>query len=557
MADRVSLGMPQLMTQNASRFPLHLGSPEQFAQIRGTLRSAGFDETTLRRELKIPSMSQLGRVRWPELDTSSWPEALRCCASLFLFGQRASQARLIEQFGSEVIDCFIAAGLLHPTPSAPELLMSPVLLYPAAGFLIASDRPDDPDDPAVSPREMPPDVVFPGIYGGTLRFLELLPVPARGDALDLCGGCGIGALCLARTAQTAVSADITARATQFAGFNALLNGAGNVRAACGDLYEAVPDRQFDVITAHPPYVPALGSQMLYRDAGDVGEDITRNIVAGLPAHLRPGGKALVLCQGRDAEDGAFEERARHWLGANEGRFDVVFALHATKTIEQEAQDMTRRVQQPTPDELAELAGRFRKLGTRQFVYGALAIQRHSAAELTPWTARVRLSAEARSADFDRLVAWGRRQREPGFSQWLAQARPRLSSAFEVHVRHVVADGALVPAEFIFKADQPFASALRVDGWVAPLVAQMDGSATLDQVYTSARKGGKVPPDFELKDLIQLFANLIERGYLQADPEGEGLGRVSGHRSQKKAGSALSPAETSKQARFVRRSPLGD
>src|SRR6185369_4257091 len=131
-------------------------------------------------------------------------------------------------------------------------------------------------------------VVFPAIYAGTLRFLRLLPQGRDLETLDLCGGSGIGALHFSRTVRAAATADITERAALFAEFNARLNEAA-VSSFCGDLYSPLSGRKFDVISAHPPFVPATGQNMVYRDGGNTGEEITRRIVEGLPTHLRAGG----------------------------------------------------------------------------------------------------------------------------------------------------------------------------------------------------------------------------------------------------------------------------
>lgn len=501
------------MNAEPASFPLQAASLEKLARIRAALVSAGFDEETLCRELKIPSMAELGKSPWVNLSSAERPERLRAWAGVFLYGERGARAALEGAFGPELVLEMMETGLLRPVPSQPDRMICPVFLYPVDGFLVASDRHDDPERPGVS-RDAQADVVFPGIFGGTLRFLELLPSGKGGDALDLCGGSGIGALRFASTARVAVSSDVTARATCFASFNARLNGCLNVEAVCGDLYEAVGHRQFDVITAHPPYVPSLGNRMIYRDAGDAGEDITRRIVAGLPGHLRPGGRALILCQGRDAEDGPFEQRVRAWLGDAQSEFDLLFALQATKTVEQEAAEMARRVNPPTREELAELVSRFRNLGTRQFVYGALAFSRHSPGDARAGTCRTRLSPETRYPDFERWFAWHRRRTQPGFEQWLAQCPLRLSPHTELRIRHIVQDGALVPAEFVFEIDQPFPGALRVDGWVTPLVARFDGVTTSAKIHAAGRAADELPAGFELAHFLDLVAKMVERGYLQ-------------------------------------------
>jgi len=501
------------MNLKTSDFPLRLGTSKTARLLLDALRGAGFDEATLCRELKITNMSRLGRVRWKEVNFTTFPEPLQRAASLFLFGERAPRADLERVFGGAVVEAFLSTGLLRPSTIEQGALFSPIFLYPVAGFIVTSDRHDDPEGAPGRTRDAQPDVVFPAIFGGTLRFLELLPPIADGDALDLCGGSGIGAMVLGRTARVAVTADITDRSTRFAVFNAWLNGCAKVESLCGDLYAPVAGRQFDYITAHPPYVPALGNTMIYRDAGDTGEEITRNIVAGLPAHLRPGGCALVLGQSRDTDDAPYEQRVRSWLGEAQSEFDVVFALQDTKSPEEEVKGMAGRLQEPTREQLAELLARFRRLGTKQFVYGALFLRRHAASGAPPWTTRLNLSHATLGPDFFRALRWHDRCGQDGFTAWLEGARLRMSPHLEVRVRHVVQENVLLPAEFIFETDRPFAAVVRFDGWVAPLVARFNGTRTPAQVHADARRDEAMPSNFHLPDFIKLLALLVEKGFL--------------------------------------------
>lgn len=105
--------------------------------------------------------------------------------------------------GEETFDAFRSLGLLRSARKSPSAVVCPVWLYPCDGFVVASDRTDDPDGEPYQPSA---DVVFPAIYGGTLRFLRLLPDAQNGAALNLCGGSGIGALHLSRTARAATTA---------------------------------------------------------------------------------------------------------------------------------------------------------------------------------------------------------------------------------------------------------------------------------------------------------------------------------------------------------------
>jgi SAM-dependent methyltransferase len=381
-------------------------------------------------------------------------------------------------------------------------------VYPADGFVLISDRRDDPEVDTYTP---PQDVVFPAIYAGTLRFLRLLP-NVNGDVLDLCGGSGIGALHLARTAASAVTADVTARSALYAEFNARLN-AFPVASLCGDLYEPVSGRQFDFISAHPPFVPATGPTMIYRDAGDAGEDITRRVIEGLPQHLRPGGLCVVLCVARDTEQETFERRARAWLGPAADHFDLVFGVEKFMTVDGVVDSMRRRSQEMSHAEAQQLLSRLRELGTRQFAYGALFLKRFHE-PVTDSPLRIRITAQANAADFQRLLAWRVRRRQPDFNEWLAACRPRLPSALELTARHVVQDGSLVPAEFVFSISSGVENALRPDAWLVPLVARLEGNQSVRQVFENARQASELPEGFALEDFSRLVEVMIERGLLE-------------------------------------------
>jgi SAM-dependent methyltransferase len=390
-------------------------------------------------------------------------------------------------------------------------VVCPVWLYPADGFVVATDRREDPEGDAFTP---PQDIVFPAIYAGTLRFLRLLPDAHDGDALDLCGGSGIGALHLARTARTAATADLTERSAFFAEFNARLNGV-KLQSFCGDLYAPVSGRQFDLITAHPPFVPATGTNMVYRDGGETGEEVTRRTIENLSAHLRPGGTCVILCVARDTQEQAFEHRVRDWLGAARDEFDILFGLEKVLTVEEVVDSLRKRGQQITEAEARQLYERLRSLGTRQFVYGAVFLRRCPEASAKE-PCRVRLTTAGVAADFERLLHWRRHCRQPGLPEWLAKSRPRFAPRLQLTARHVVREGKLVPAEFVFEIEGGFHAALRPDAWVVPLVARLEGDQTVAEVFDAARAADELPTGFKLEDFLELVRKMIERGFLEVE-----------------------------------------
>jgi SAM-dependent methyltransferase len=496
---------------SSSSIPLHLGSPEEFAAVRDFLQRVEFSDARLCRLLALEDMSDLGRVQWEDAKLSALAAPLRWCLQILVRGLVVAESECRTICGNEVFAAFQALGLLRARKQDVQALVCPVWLYPVDGFVIASDRTSDPEGSEFQPVA---DVVFPAIYGGTLRFLRLLPEAHGAEALDLCGGTGIGALHLARSARTAVTADLTERSAFFAEFNARLNGV-KMQSLCGDLYAPVLGRQFDLITAHPPFVPALGTNMVYRDGGETGEEVTRRTIEELPAHLRPGGTCVILCVARDTKEQALEHRVRDWLGPARDEFDIVFGLEKVLSVEEVVDSLRKRGQQIDDEEAKALSVKLRSLGTRQFVYGALVLHR-CAPTGSPKPFRIGLTANGSAPDFERLLAWRRHCRQPGFAAWLNQSRPHFAPRLQLTARHVVQEGELVPAEFVFAIADGLEAALRPDAWVVPLLARLNGNRSVQEVFESAQRADELPEGFRLLDFAGLVANMIERGFLRVE-----------------------------------------
>lgn len=495
----------------AAPYPIRIGSAEEFARVRDFLKAADFNDLRVCDVLKLGDMSDLGGVLWDEAPLQELEPRLRWCMQTFGRGTPVDIAMSRAVCGEETLAAFLSLGLLRPSKGDANLLVSPVWLYPVDGFVIVSDRHDDPEGGKFVAAD---DIVFPAIYMGTLRFLKLLPDAHGGDALDLCGGTGVGAMHLARTARTAATADLTERCAFFAEFNARLNGVA-MESLCGDLYGPAQGRQFDVVTVHPPFVPSVGTSMIYRDAGDTGEAITRRVIEGLPAHLRAGGTCMVVCVGRDTHEQRFEERVRDWLGEAAPNCDIAFAMERTMSVEHIVGQVRKRWHDKIEEQTRQLTERLHALGTRQFAYGALFVRRwHEPVPEPP--VRVNLTQKTVAADFDRLFAWRRLHRRSGFLQWLTHARPRFTPEAELNVRHAQQDGRFVPSEVSFIVDRGFHSVLKLDAWVVPVVLQFDGETTVGDVLQSARDEASVPPDFTFEAFGELVRLMIEREILDVD-----------------------------------------
>jgi release factor glutamine methyltransferase len=144
-----------------------------------------------------------------------------------------------------------------------------------------------------------PGVFFPisdsWMLASCLRRESLGPTSA---VLDLGTGSGMLAVSAGLAgAGSVVAVDVSRRALFTARLNGLLNGV-RLETRRGDMFDAVPDRRFDVIVSNPPYVP--GPEVTPRglarawEAGETGRRFLDRICQQSPPHLRPGGVVLLV-----------------------------------------------------------------------------------------------------------------------------------------------------------------------------------------------------------------------------------------------------------------------
>jgi release factor glutamine methyltransferase len=157
-----------------------------------------------------------------------------------------------------------------------------------------------------------PAVLIPRRDTETVIEVVLAAIPAAERAaprrvLDLCTGSGALAVTLARELPGArvIATDVSPAAAALAARNAGRAGvAERVDVRTADLWAAVAgEAPFDVVVANPPYVrtgelAGLSPEVrrepsLALDGGADGLAIIRPLIAGLPAHVAPGGLVAI------------------------------------------------------------------------------------------------------------------------------------------------------------------------------------------------------------------------------------------------------------------------
>jgi len=308
----------------------HLGTPAQFATVRRILRNLYFDEESVCRRTRLPSIFAFKKLDQGRQTAIELNDGLDALIRLLLDAEPLPEARVQYLLPAETLAALETLGLIIQMGRQGDYFGT-VRLSPVESLYISSDR-----NPPLAPEMILDgrDVVFDPLSWNTGEFLKHLPRSDCDSLLDLCTGSGVAALAGSRWARRAWACDLASRSVRFTEFNRGLNGIDNVACVQGDLYEPVRNLTFDRIVAHPPYVPAAEQELLYRDGGDDGEQLLRLIVAGLPRHLRAGGLFYAFIMSTDREGETLQDRIRTWLGGEANEFQVSMTMTSEAAIEQ-------------------------------------------------------------------------------------------------------------------------------------------------------------------------------------------------------------------------------
>lgn len=283
------------------------------------LRSAGFTGAALRDAWGVQADDAVARgLRGPaERVLDGRRDALAVLGRLWGLGVAVPRPDAEAALPSLGVEGAVALGLARVDDDrvVPTVLVRPQPFADAEGeveWWIASDL-----DEAALGGPLPEDHVL-GV-GGASQTLARLQVTWRGGtALDLGTGCGIQALRLRRLVPRVIATDISERALRFTRLNALLNDVDGIETRLGSLFEPVDGEVFDRVASNPPFVitPRVAGVPAYeyRDGGLEGDALVASVIAGVGAHLAPGGVAQSLgnWEYRDGESGL--DRVREWVG---------------------------------------------------------------------------------------------------------------------------------------------------------------------------------------------------------------------------------------------------
>jgi methylase of polypeptide subunit release factors len=493
--------------------PLHrllprLGTEAEFAAVRSLLASCDFTAEGIAERLGIPAITEFKNIRQGRPRVHSAEQALDAFILLFMDGEYVDRATLEHLLPSGALPALEALGLLACDSARPELCFGTVTLFPARDLLMASDRASAPDN---TPFPLAPDAVYPAAMENTTMFLKTLPQLPCDAFLDIGTGTGIAALAASRYARHAWATDIAWRSVRFAEFNRRLNAIENVTVVEGDLYKPVEGLSFDRIVSHPPYVPSKETTLIFRDGGEDGEQIARQIVEGLPHFLRRGGRFYMMLTAADCEGEPFEDRIRGWLGKAQAEFDIVLVSY-TLTAPRDLTSNSLAKRNATVNEVLYRLDLWERRKVQFLFYGSVLLYRHSRSG-APLTTRVQKGAAFTPECAEWLLDWQQETHDPAALERILNMRPLLSPDGELGVFHRVREGRFVPEVFSMRCNRPFDSECIVEPWLAQIIAQCDGQRTWRDLLENAKSAGVLDPATSPQEFVQLLEPLVANGLL--------------------------------------------
>ena len=232
--------------------------------------------------------------------------------ALFLLADACPAEAAARALAPLTVPDALRAGLLEAVPDGTTvraaLDLRPVDAGHGSRWMI-SDL-----DGAQRPRPIAADHVL-GVGQSSLSLLRATPTDPVATVLDLGTGCGVQAVMAAERATRVTGTDVNPRALAMARATSALNEI-DLELREGAWYEPVRGRRFDRVVANPPFVVgATDVAWTYRDSGLDLDGASELVVRGAPAHLNPGGTAVLLASWihTDAQD--WVARVASWLPA--------------------------------------------------------------------------------------------------------------------------------------------------------------------------------------------------------------------------------------------------
>lgn len=289
----------------ATRDPIGFADPDDYARMRDVLNAADYNDEKILNTLGEDAISaQKNSYRLALRDKLSGATPQESLVLLFLVGMPLDIQAARAAAAPMPLEKWVEAGLITITD---DRVTATVRLIPFCGVFMAYDSPV-----SVARGEAATDYVM-GVGSSTMTLANITVRRHVTKALDMGSGCGTHAFLAAGHSDQVFAVDRNERATEFARFNAALNGLANVRPVTGSLFDPVAEHRFGLIVSNPPFVISPSQRFIYRDGGLRGDEFCRRLARDVPAYLEEGGYCQFLCNWAHYKNQDWQERLAGWF----------------------------------------------------------------------------------------------------------------------------------------------------------------------------------------------------------------------------------------------------
>jgi SAM-dependent methyltransferase len=484
---------------------------DRYAVLRAVFSRHGYEERTVLERVGAAALPDIFEGGFHEGIRSEAEDGLDVLIHIFLLGRGLPRPVLEAKLGAEFVEACLGQGLLRDMVRQQRLFAT-VSIQPSVpeheGLWIVSDRVV-PAPEAMMPGG--PDLVYPTVTPSAQVFLRFLPRRECARFLEVCAGCGPAATLAAEFAMQVVASDIDARAVDFARYNARLNETPSFRGVTASLYEKLSG-EFGVVAAHPPYMPSDGPVEVFYGGGIDGTDLLRQLIAGLPGRLEPGGLFYAVAMIPEGEAFSAEGRVRQWLGEGASQHDVfLFPLHE-RTLIEAAYEAAAKLGKGM-DAVSRYRRTLLEMGHRGFVYGALVVRRHRGEERAIQVRR-KIAERCSWRELLWCVDWETGIKDASLAETFLQSEICTGRELEVQVSHRAGPEGLEAVSFRAIARYPFEMESQLQGWMAMLLGMAGRRQTGAALMEAAQQAGLIHPETPVDEFVRLLAMFVSGGFLE-------------------------------------------
>ena len=471
--------------------------------LRAFFRDAGYSEDNLKtlgfRDLASNRLRNVPRL----LHKTHEPNRLNTLLRWFWLGASQAKSVAAEFIPPEFSGLLVASGLLVEEGGN---LIPQAMLMEANNFLLASDYTAKID------REDPELVLWPN---PTSRLLLRMTIRRHSRAtLDLGPGTGIQAIAAAGHSDTVVASDLSARAGNFAAFNACLNGIENIEVLVGNGFETVAGRQFDLIVSNPPFFISPFSKYLFCNNRLELDQLCAQLVRQAPEFLNEDGYFEMLCEWAQVEEQAWEERITEWL-QNTGCDTWVIKAYTRDPADYAEQQIRSMLSITGQDAAAfnEYMAYYERFRVR-FIHGGIIIMRRRSGK--NWVLLDEINQLPKEPFGDAVIRTFQARdflQNHTTDEAVLDVRPRLSP--DVRLEQILRqDGNRWSSDSLtLKLGKGLPSSVGLQTLVAEFLSGCDGTQSLREVSQRLASRVNAPPDRVVTECAQSTRKLIERGFL--------------------------------------------